>query len=140
MKTPGPDHPIGIAASRKRLRILHGGHLIGGSDAALILTEASYPPVAYFPRADVAMDYLARTERHTHCPYKGEASYYSLVRDGEVAENAVWTYEDPFPAVEAIRDHLAFYPNQVVIQEVEEVHEPDIDAVVQHTDSGSGAA
>ena len=120
MKIPGPDHPIAIAASRKRMRVLHGGHLIAESSAALILSEAAYNPVVYFPRADVAMDYLARTELHTHCPYKGEASYYALVRDGEVEDNAVWTYEDPFSAVEPIRGHLAFYPNHVVIEEVDE--------------------
>ena len=84
------------------------------------------------------MDFLARTDHHSHCPYKGDASYYNIVRDGRFAENAVWSYEDPYPAMAAIKDHLAFYPNQVEIEEVEMEAGENIRDIVEHTDSGSG--
>ena len=103
MKIPGPDHPITITANPKRVRALFEGHEIADSGAALTLQEANYPPVQYFPRADVAMDFLGRTPRSTHCPYKGDAAYFTIARDGVVAENKVWTYEEPYEAVAAIR-------------------------------------
>jgi uncharacterized protein (DUF427 family) len=139
MKLPGPDHPITIAANPKRVRVLYEGHLIADSPRALVLREASYRPAHYIPREDVAMDFLNRTIHSTHCPYKGDASYFSIVRDGHIAENAVWSYEDPYPAMTAIKDHLAFYPNQVEIEEVDMPAE-NIRDIVEHTDSGSGAS
>ena len=141
MKLPGPDHPITITASPKRVRVLYEGHLIADTPRALVLREASYPAVLYIPREDVAMDFLARTTHSTHCPYKGDAAYFNIVRDGRFAENAVWSYEDPFPAMTAIKDHLAFYPNQVEIEELEQVEGAGgetIRDIVEHTDSGSG--
>jgi uncharacterized protein (DUF427 family) len=72
--------------------------------------------VYYVPRHDADMSRFARTEHHTSCPYKGEASYFTLVGDGRYAENAVWTYEAPFPAVGEIKEHLAFYPDKVEIE------------------------
>jgi len=137
MKLPGPDHPITIAANPKRVRVLYEGHLIADTPRALVLREANYPAVQYIPREDAAMDFIAPTDHHSHCPYKGEASYYSIVRDGRIAEHAVWSYEDPFPAMTAIKGHLAFYPNQVEIEELEMAGE-DIRDIVEHTDSGSG--
>jgi len=116
MKIPGPDHTITIAPQPKRARAYFQGRLIADSTEALTLTEASYGPVTYFPRADVVMEALSRTDHHTHCPYKGEASYYSLIGEGGGATNAVWTYEDPFPAVARIKDALAFYPNHVRVE------------------------
>ena len=137
MKLPGPDHPITIAANPKRVRVLFEGHLIADSPRALVLQEASYRPAHYIPREDVAMEFLNRTTHSTHCPYKGDASYFSIVRDGRFAENAVWSYEDPYPAMAVIKDHLAFYPNQVEIEEVDMSAE-NIRDIVEHTDSGSG--
>jgi uncharacterized protein (DUF427 family) len=69
--------------------------------------------VQYVPRADVDMSLLTRTAHTTHCPYKGDASYYSIKVDGKVAENAIWTYEQPFPGVTQIAGYMAFYPNRV---------------------------
>jgi len=138
MKLPGPDHPITIAANPKRVRVLYEGHLIADTPRALVLREADYPAVLYIPRADAAMNFLARTTHSSHCPYKGDASYYNIVRDGRFAENAVWSYEDPYPAMAAIKDHLAFYPNQVEIEEVEMEAGENIRDIVEHTDSGSG--
>ena len=109
MKTPGPDHPIAIAPTPGRVVVKAGGKVVADTRAALTLKEASYPPVQYIPRADADMSLLARSDHKTHCPYKGDASYYSLPG----AANAVWTYETPFPAVAAIAGHLAFYPSRV---------------------------
>jgi uncharacterized protein (DUF427 family) len=147
MLTPGPDHPITIEPAAKRWRARFGDHVIADTNDALILQEASYPAVVYFPRADVGMDYMARTEHSTHCPYKGDAAYYTLDMDGRIVENAVWTYEAPYPAMEAIAGRLAFYTNNVEVYEVDDAAvnphphgREDIDAIVQHTDSGSGAS
>ena len=139
MKIPGPDHPITLTLNPKRVRALYQGHVIADSDHALLLKEATYKPVPYFPREDVAMEYLSRTELSTYCPYKGNASYFTVARDGEIAENAVWTYEDPYPAMERIKGYVAFYPNKVVIHEIDEAVSPEvIRDVIEHTDSGSG--
>ena len=139
MKVPGPDHPITIAADPKRYQVLYAGHVVVDSKRALALKEASYKSVLYFPREDADMAFFARTDHHTYCPYKGEASYFTLDMDGRIAENAVWTYEEPYPAMEQIRGLIAFYPNQVEIREV--AGGTDEDAVrdaVLHTDDGSG--
>jgi uncharacterized protein (DUF427 family) len=112
VKVPGPDHPITIATNPKRVRVTHRGRVIADTTRALTLREASYPPVHYIPRDDADMTLLARTAHATHCPYKGDASYFTI--GGEAAaENAVWSYEQPYDAVREIRDHLAFYPNRV---------------------------
>ena len=125
MKLPGPDHPITIAPNRKRVRVLFNGRVVADTTRALTLSEASLRPVQYIPRADADMGLLARTPQSTHCPYKGDAAYYSLSVDGRTAENAVWTYEAPFPATAAIKEHLAFYPARVDrIEEVDEEVEP----------------
>jgi uncharacterized protein (DUF427 family) len=113
MKTPGPDHPITVAANPNRVRVRFAGRVVADTTRALTLAEASYRPVQYIPRADVDMSLLARTAHKTHCPYKGDAAYYSIAVDDRTAENAVWTYEQPFPAVAPIAGHLAFYPNRV---------------------------
>ena len=113
MKTPGPDHPITIAPNANRVRVLLGGITIADTTRALTLREASYPPVHYIPRADVDMSRLSRTSHGTHCPYKGDAAYYSIVVDGRTSVNAIWTYEQPYAAVAPISEHLAFYPSRV---------------------------
>ena len=118
MRTPGPDHPITIEPHPRRVRVVFDGRAIAETDRALCLREASDPPVFYIPRADVDPAHLAGTDRRTHCPYKGDASYFSIVGEGRTAENAVWSYETPFPAVASIAGHLAFYPDKVRIEEV----------------------
>lgn len=117
MKLPGPDHPITIAPNPRRVRVRLGGQVVADTVAALTLREAAYPPVQYIPRADAAMALLRRTERRTHCPYKGDASYFSIEAGGARAENAVWSYEQPYPAMAAIADYLAFYPDRVEVIE-----------------------
>jgi uncharacterized protein (DUF427 family) len=118
MKLPGPDHPITITPATRRVRVKLGEHVIADTAEALMLQEASYPVVAYLPRKDVEMGFLAKTDRSSHCPYKGDASYFTLHIDGDIRENAVWSYEAPFPAMHQIKDFLAFYPNQVEIYDV----------------------
>src|SRR3954447_21847534 len=83
MKIPGPDHPIAVAPNPRRVRVSVSGAVIADTVCALTLKEASYPAVQYIPRADARMDLLARTERTTHCPYKGDASYFSVTTDGK---------------------------------------------------------
>ena len=118
MKLPGPDHPITITPNSKRIRVRAGDVVIADSTHALTLKEASYPAVQYIPREDANMALLSRTERTTHCPYKGDASYFSINANGKTLENSIWTYETPFPAMTEITGHLAFYPDKVTIEEV----------------------
>ena len=118
MKLPGPDHPITITSNPKRVRVSAGGVIIADTTRALTLKEARYPAVQYVPRADANMELLERTERTTHCPYKGDASYFNIKANGATLENSIWTYENPFPAMEEIAGHLAFYPDKVKIEEV----------------------
>lgn len=118
MKLPGPDHPITITQNPRRVRVTAGDIVIAESTKALTLKEAKYPAVQYVPREDAKMALLERTERTTHCPYKGDASYYSIKADGKTLDNAIWTYETPFPAMAEITGHLAFYPDKVKIEEV----------------------
>lgn len=118
MKLPGPDHPITITQNPRRVRVMAGDVVIAESTNALTLKEAKYPAVQYVPREDANMALLERTDRTTHCPYKGDASYYSIKADGKTLDNAIWTYETPFPAMTEISGHLAFYPDKVKIEEV----------------------
>jgi uncharacterized protein (DUF427 family) len=118
MRLPGPDHPITISANPRRIRVTAGDTVIAETSHALSLKEASYPAVQYVPRGDAKMELLKRTERVTHCPYKGDANYFSIAADGKTIENAIWTYETPFPAMAEISGYLAFYPDKVRIEEV----------------------
>ncbi len=118
MKIPGPDHPITIERNPNRVRVTFNGRTIADSKRALTLREATLPPVQYIPREDVDLAALQRTSHSTHCPYKGDASYFSISADGRSAENAVWSYESPYPSVADIKDYVAFYPDLVdVIEE-----------------------
>ena len=88
------------------------GRVLADTRRALALHEASYAVVYYVPRADAAMDLLERTTRTTHCPYKGDASYFTITGQPN-GVNAVWSYEHPLDDVAIIREHLAFYPDRV---------------------------
>src|ERR1700749_4183455 len=113
MKIPGPDHPISIAANPSPVVVKVGEKIIADTSDGLTLREASYPPVQYSPRRDVDMAALTRSEHTTYCPYKGDASYYSISAGGDRSRNAVWTYETPFEAMAQIKDYVAFYPDRV---------------------------
>jgi uncharacterized protein (DUF427 family) len=113
IKIPGPEHPISIEANPARVVVTVAGRVVADTKDALTLREAGYSPVQYIPRKDVNMSQLARTEHHTYCPYKGDCAYYSIPIGGARSVNAVWTYEAPYPAVAAIKDHVAFYASRV---------------------------
>ncbi|GAA6619670.1 DUF427 domain-containing protein [Scytonema sp. NUACC26] len=113
MKIPGLDHPITIEKNSKRVKITFNGQTIAETTRALELREATLPTVQYIPQEDVNINFLQPTNHSTHCPYKGDAGYYSIVVDGKTAENAIWYYSNPYPAVAQIKDHVAFYSNKV---------------------------
>src|SRR5882757_7037930 len=113
IKIPGPEHPITIERNLKRVVVSIDGSVLADSRDALILREAGYPAVQYIPRKDVDMTLLERSAHATYCPYKGDASYYSIPTGGARSLNAVWTYETPFEVMARIKDYLAFYPDRV---------------------------
>ncbi|HEY4124766.1 MAG TPA: DUF427 domain-containing protein [Rhizomicrobium sp.] len=117
VKIPGPDHPITVTPNPKRITVSVNGKIIASTAHALVLKEASYPAVQYIPRSDANMAMLERTSHSTYCPYKGDASYYSIPSRGDVGTNAVWTYEHPHDAMGEIKDYLAFYQDRVDIIE-----------------------
>lgn len=150
MKIPGPDHPITIEPATSRWRARYDGHVIADTADAVILREASYPPAVYFPKDDVEMGYFGASERSTHCPYKGDASYFTLRLHSDIEENVAWAYEAPFPAMSEIAGRMAFYADRVEVYPVDEDavdphhrhgvpgERASIDEVVRHTDSGAG--
>jgi uncharacterized protein (DUF427 family) len=104
---------ITIEANAGRVVVSVAGQVVADSRDALTLREANYGEVQYIPRKDVNMALLERTDHGSYCPYKGEASYFSIPAGGERSRNAVWTYEAPYDAVKAIGDHVAFYTDRV---------------------------
>jgi uncharacterized protein (DUF427 family) len=113
VRIPGPEHPITITANTNRVTVTFGGRTIADTKRALAVKEASYPAVYYIPREDADMTALERTAHSTYCPYKGDASYYSIKADGRSSVNAVWSYEAPYEAMASIKGYLAFYPDRV---------------------------
>jgi uncharacterized protein (DUF427 family) len=97
------------------------GIQVAASARALVLLEANYPPVYYVPREDIDEKYFARTDHTSYCPYKGDASYFSLQIPGHEGANAVWSYEDPKVSVEQIRGYMAFYPDQVTFEVLKDI-------------------
>lgn len=113
---PNAGHPITITPARERVQVRVNGDLVADTTAALELREATIPVVYYIPLADVAQDRLTRTETVSYCPFKGDASYYAVTTStGDTVEDAIWTYEQPYPAVAEIAGHVAFYPNKADI-------------------------
>ena len=112
---PGPDHPITVSPTGSRVTVKVGDRTVADTTDALTLQEASYPAVQYVPLADVDPAVLRPSDQQTWCPFKGEASYYSLVTDDTDLTDAIWTYRAPHEAVAEIKDHVAFYPDKVDI-------------------------
>ena len=112
---PGPDHPITVTPAGTTVTVRLGGRTIAKTDRALVLQEASYPPVHYLPLEDVEADVLRSSAHESYCPFKGDATYYSLADADTVVEDAVWTYVSPYAAVAEIAGHVAFYPQHVEI-------------------------
>ncbi len=114
MTTP---HTITIQPAPNRVRVAFAGETVVDSARALVLSESGLPPVFYFPPDEVRADLLTPSDLHTRCPFKGEASYWSLTVGDRRADCVVWGYPDPLPAVEEIRDHLAFFSDRVEVTE-----------------------
>ncbi len=110
---PGPNHPITVSDAGVRVVVRVAGQVLADSRSALTLQESDYPAVHYIPREDVDMSLLERTDHESYCPFKGEASYYSIPSAGERGINSVWTYETPYDAVTPIAGHLAVYTNRM---------------------------
>src|SRR3990167_6697012 len=101
------DYEIRFAPTAKRVRVEFNGACIADSTRALVVHETRLPPAHYFPAADVRMDLLAKTDFHTYCPFKGNASYWTLKVGDQVAENAAWAYEEPYREAEKIRGYVS---------------------------------
>ncbi len=111
-----PDHKVELIKSEKHVRVIFNGEAVADSKRAIIVNESGYRPVYYFPREDVRMDYMQhmqRTDHHTYCPFKGEASYYTLAVGDRKKENAVWSYEEPYDEVRELKGYIAFYADRV---------------------------
>lgn len=115
-RIPDETHPITIRPARARVTVRVDGVTVAQTDRALSLAEASYPVVQYIPLDDVDRDLLEPTPTRTYCPFKGEASYYTLTTpDGRTETDLAWTYERPFEAVAEIAGHAAFYANRAEV-------------------------
>jgi uncharacterized protein (DUF427 family) len=106
-------HRIDIAVNGHRVRVIHQGVTMADTQAALTVAETGLPEVFYFPRSDVNMARLERSNHTSHCPFKGEASYFHLRTEDGLVENAVWCYESPLDGVQQIKGYLAFYASRV---------------------------
>ncbi|WP_042391840.1 DUF427 domain-containing protein [Streptacidiphilus carbonis] len=110
---PSASHPITVSANPARVVVTVAGRTVADTRNALILREAQYPAVQYIPRADVDLALLEPSDNESYCPFKGEATYYSIPVGGERSVDSVWVYESPYPAVAEIKGHVAFYPDRV---------------------------
>jgi uncharacterized protein (DUF427 family) len=111
--TASGAHRIDITVNRRRVRVIHQGVTMADTQGALTLAETGLPEVFYFPRGDVNMARLERSNHTSHCPFKGDASYFHLRTEDGLVENAVWCYENPLDGVRQIKGYLAFYASRV---------------------------
>src|SRR5450755_1833995 len=107
--TAGTAARLRIEPNQRRVRVLFGGETVADSARTIYLFETGHLPVYYFPRSDVRLDLLEPSDHHTHCPYKGNASYYTVAVGDRRTDNAVWAYPDPLPSLPEIADCVAFY-------------------------------
>jgi uncharacterized protein (DUF427 family) len=113
---PTASHPITVEPTGKHVTVRINGELVADTADALTLQESTYPAVQYIPLADVVAERLRPSDTETYCPYKGDASYYHVATEaGENVDDAIWTYEQPYPAVRQIAGHVAFYPDKAEI-------------------------
>ena len=106
-------HHIEISLNTRRHRVIHQGVTFADTRAALTVIETGHDPVHYFPRTDVNLARLSKSTHTSHCPYKGDATYYHLLTEDGPVENAVWSYEQPKEGVAQIKNYLAFYPSRI---------------------------
>ena len=113
VKIPDASHPIAIRPTSARVTVRVGGAVVAETDNALSLAESTYPIAQYIPLADVDQSLLERTTTQTYCPYKGDASYFTVnAPDGSTEADVIWTYDHPYPSVAEIAGHVAFYPDR----------------------------
>ena len=110
---PNVGHPITATANPNRIRVTVGGQVVAETTWGISVREAFYPRVLYVPMADVDQSLIQKTEHTSYCPYKGEASYYSIPIGGAKSRNAMWTYENPRPPVAVLQHYVAFDPRKV---------------------------
>lgn len=118
VREPSADHPITVEPTGKHVTVTVNGVVVADTDDALTLQESTYPAVQYVPIRDVARNVLKSSSTTTYCPYKGDASYYSVATTesgDDTVSDAIWTYEKPYPAVAEIAGHVAFYPDKAEI-------------------------
>ncbi len=126
-----PEHQIEVEANPGRVRVEFAGETIADSTRALRVTESHHEPLLYFPREDVSMELLAKTDHSTHCPFKGDASYWTLNVGETSAENAAWSYEDPYDEALDVKDYVAFNWNDIdawMVDDRQIVEQPRNDA------------
>ncbi|MFV9632665.1 MULTISPECIES: DUF427 domain-containing protein [Mycobacterium] len=117
---PTAEHPITVEPTGRHVTVRVNGEIVADTERALTLQESTYPAVQYIPHNDVVQDKLRPSDTQTYCPFKGDASYYDLVTDnGTVVEDAIWTYQKPYPAVAPIAGHVAFYPDKAEVTVVQ---------------------
>ncbi|MFG1921994.1 DUF427 domain-containing protein [Cryptosporangium sp. NPDC048952] len=116
---PGPDHPITVTPNHNRVIVTVAGKVVADTRNALTLQESTYPPVQYVPLADVDQSLLERSSYESYCPFKGDATYYSIPLGGDKSKDAVWEYNEPYEAVAAIKGHVAFWDGRVDSVDVE---------------------
>ena len=116
-KSPGfrlqPDYPLNIYPTEKLVSIIFADTIIAQTREALVMKESGYSPAFYIPRNDVHLDLMAKTDHSSYCPFKGHATYWSINVEGKMAENSVWSYENPFEEVKNIRESMSFYESKV---------------------------
>ncbi len=113
MKKPGTAHEITLTPVQDRVRVIYAGVTVADTVGAIELREGSLPPVYYIPRQDADAATLEPTDHRSHCPFKGDAAYFTLSAGGKTTVNAAWSYEEPYPAAAGIKRYLAFYPDKV---------------------------
>lgn len=112
-------HVVTPHQSAAHVTVRFAGEVIAETKRPLRVEETGYRPIFYIPRADIRMELLERTTRSTHCPFKGDASYFTIKVGGKEVQNAAWSYESPKDSVREIKDYLAFYTDQLDAFEVE---------------------
>ena len=143
-----PAYRMHFEASTRHVKVVFAGVTVADTRRALVLHETRLPPVYYLPREDVRLDLAERTDYHTHCPFKGNASYWTLRVGDQEAENALWSYEEPLAEAEPIRGYVAFYRNRMEAwyEEGEEGYDEEYDeggeggAALQRTESEMSSA